>query len=490
MLLTSPLALVRIDAAAGAATQHPRHRHPALDLKYIQAAIHADTGILPPLIDHTLASELSADQLAERVLACGPRIAIVKAQSWNLDTAIQCAGRLRKAGVVTVAIGQQVLHVARSPVAGWRDAYDIALSGDAEAEAPRVVARLLSGEEPAALATHYSGRMAMGRLLEIDDPDSLPMPRFDAIELAAYPFPFPLRRQPVNRWGYVLTAWGCPRACRHCSVVVRKSATPTLRPRSVERVVDEVARLADAGAQGILFEDDSLCVDRRRFLNLCDALARRNMTLPWIANARPDELDRERVAAAAASGATLFKVGVDCAAPRLIERIAKARDGRAWIAAAENAFDYLNEANIASVALFMVGLPDEQEADVEASIDLARRLRPDYVQVQIYTPYPDTAIWAELSPAQRDGGGSYHYGVRAMSPSRIAAADLPALQNQFYRRFYLDPAYAVRHLARSWRHYLTPRALQQSAAHLMFLLGKAASSRKAPTPVQPPKCQA
>lgn len=490
MLLTSPLALLRVDADADAANRHPRHRHPALDLKYIQAAVHADTGILPPLIDHTLTAELSADQLAERVLACAPRIAIVKAQSWNLATAIRCACRLREAGVVTIAVGQQVLHAARSPVAGWRDAYDIALSGDAEAEAPRLVARLLSGEEPATLATHYSDRMAMGRLLEIDAPDSLPMPRFDAIELAAYPFPFPLRRRPVSRWGYVLTAWGCPRACRHCSVVVRKSATATLRPRSVELVVDEVARLADAGAQGILFEDDSLCVDRRRFLNLCDALARRHLTLPWIANARPDELDRDRVAAAAASGAALFKVGVDCAAPRLIERIAKARDGRAWIAAAENAFGYLNEADIASVALFMVGLPDEQEVDVEASIELARRLRPDYVQVQIYTPYPDTALWAELSPAQRDGGGTYHYGIRTMSSSRIAAADLPAMQDLFYRRFYLDPAYLVRHLGRSWRHYLTPQAFLQSAAHATFLLRKAASNREAPTAVEPPKCQA
>ncbi|OHC70570.1 MAG: radical SAM protein [Rhodocyclales bacterium RIFCSPLOWO2_02_FULL_63_24] len=490
MPLTSPLALLRVDADSLAANTHPRHRHPALDLKYIQSAVRDRNGFLPPLIDHTLASGLSAEQLADRVLACRPRIAIVKAQSWNLDTAIRCARRLRAAGVVTIAVGQQVLHAARSPVTGWQDAYDIALPGDAEAEAPRLVTRLLSGEKPAALAASYTERMATGRLLEIDDPDSLPIPHFDTSELAAYPFPFPLRRRPVHHWGYVLTAWGCPRACRHCSVVVRKSATATLRARSIELVVDEVARLADQGAQGILFEDDSLCIDRRRFLGLCDALIRRRLTLPWIANARPDELDRERVAAAAASGAALFKVGVDCAAPRLIERIAKARDGLAWIAAAENAFGYLDEANIGSVALFMVGLPDEQATDVEASIKLARRLRPDYVQVQIYTPYPDTAIWAELSPAQRNGSGTYHYGIRSESPSRIAAADLPKMQGAFYRRFYLDSAYFARHLARSWRHYLTPQALLQSAAHVSFLLRKAVSDREAPAPAEPPNCQA
>lgn len=466
MPLNSPVALLRVDIDPRVAHGHPRHRHPALDLKYMQAAIHAAGHGEPPLIDHTLAPALTADELAARVLEGRPRIAIVKAQSWNLGLALDCAHRLRAAGVVTVAVGQQVLHAAHSPVAGWAAAYDLALPGDAEAEAPRVVGRLLAGEAPAAVAAGY----ADGRLLEIADADALPAPRFSAAELAAYPFPFPLRRRPVSRWGYVLTAWGCPRACRHCSVVVRKSASATLRVRTVDRVVDEVARLVDAGAAGIFFEDDSLCVDRRRFLALCDALLRRGLVLPWIANARPDELDAERVAAAAASGAALFKVGVDCATPRLIEGIGKAKDGVAWIAAAADAFARLDAAGIAAVALFMVGLPDEAAADVAASIELARRLRPDYLQVQLFTPYPDTALWAELSAAQRESAGSYHYGERSASPSRIDAGGLPALQRRFYRRFYLDPGYVARHLARSWRHYLTPRTLLASAAQAAFLL--------------------
>lgn len=529
--MSAAVVLLRVDADGHAAGHHPRHRYPALDLKYIQAALATADGDTPPLIDHALMPELSAAELATRVLALRPRIVVVRAQSWNAGTAIACARRLRAGGVVTVAIGQQVLHARRSPLAGWHEAYDIALAGDAEAATPRVIAQLLAGAEPAEAAalttagvgasvmhkgsllavtepdaTHSDHPLAItgpdathrarvvtitpaadapnDRLLEITDPDALPPPRFDVDELAAYPFPFPLRCRPLRRWGYVLTAWGCPRACRHCSVVVRKSAGTLLRPRSLARVADEVARLADAGAEGILFEDDSLLVDRRRFLALCDTLVQRGLTLPWIANARPDELDAERVAAAAASGAALFKVGVDCAAPRLIERIGKAKDGAAWIAAAHAAFARLDTAGIASVALFMVGLPDETRDEVEASIELARRLRPDYLQVQVFTPYPDTALWAELDAEQRAGAGSYHYGARKRSPSRIAAAELPALQARFYRRFYLDPGYVARHLARSWRHYLSLRTLLASAGHAGWLLRRAASgaalSGKAP----------
>ena len=450
--MNASVVLLRIDADPRAGGNHPRHRHPALDLKIVQAALAAQ-GIAAPLIDHTLNPALTEAALAARALVLHPRVAVVRAQTWNLDLALACARRLRAAGVVTVAVGQQVLHAQRSAVAGWNDAYDHAIAGDPEAAAPDAILRLLAG---APLADDP-------RLHEIVAPDALPEPRFDADELAAYPFPFPLRRAPLQRWGYLLTAWGCPRGCRHCSVVVRKSAGTLLRTRAVERVADEVARLADAGAQALAFEDDSLFVDRRRFLELCDALARRGLRLPWIANARPDELDAERVDAAAASGAALLKVGVDCATPRLVERIGKARDGAAWVDASEAAFARLNAADVGSVALFMVGLPGETAAEVEASIELARRLRPDYVQVQVFTPYPDTALWAELDAGERAGAGRYHYGA----PPGSAAA---AWQARFYRRFYFDPGFVARHLARHRRHYLSPRGLLGGAAQTAWLL--------------------
>ena len=461
--MNAPVVLLRIDADPQAGRNHPRHRHPALDLKYVQAALAAADGRLPPLIDHTLEPTLSAAELAARALTFGPRVAVIRAQTWNLDIAVECARQLRAAGVLTVAVGQQVLHARRSPVAGWDEAYDAAIAGDCEAAAPQTVAGLLAGIQPAQAESVF----------EIADPDALPAPVFDAGELAAYPFPFPLRHRPLEHWAYVLTAWGCPRACRHCSVVVRKSAGTRLRARAPERVADEIARLADAGAQGILFEDDSLFVDRRRFLALCDTLVRRDLDLPWIANARPDELDAERIAAAAASGAALLKVGVDCATPRLIERIGKAHDGAAWVAASEAAFAALNRANIGSVALFMVGLPDESAAEVEASIELARRLRPDYVQVQVFTPYPDTALWAELDAAQRTAAGRYHYGAPAGS-------EVAAWQARFYRRFYLDPGFVARHVARSWRHYLSPRALLGAATQAAWLLRSAALANQPP----------
>ena len=461
--------LLRVDREAGHHTGHPRHRHPALDLKYVQAQLEASTGAAVPLLDGWL-EPFRVEAMVTRALALRPRYAVIRAVTWCLDESVRVAAALRASGVVTIAVGQQVQHVVRSPFAGWEAAFDLAVAGEPEEEAPRLIARLRAGEPLAALCAESRQRLAGGQAVLVQAPDALPPPRVTADELRDYAFPFPLRGRPATRWGYVLTSWGCPRPCRHCTAIVRKSVGQRLRERSVERVVDEVLALQAAGAEAISFEDDSLLVNRRRFLQLAEALRRRGVRLPWMANARPDELDSERVAAARAAGAVLLKVGADSGSARLIERLGKTDDGDAWLRATEQGFALLERHTIGSVALFMVGMPDETLADAEATLRLARRIRPDYLQVQIYRAYPDVALWAELPAAARTRGAEYHYLTPASNCSRIPVATLGALQRRFYRRFYLAPGFIVRHVARSWRHYLSAATLARAPAALPHAL--------------------
>lgn len=464
-----PVVVLRVDREAGSHTAHPRHLHPALDLMYVQAGLEAGLGHEVPLLDGWL-GEFSVEAFVARVLALRPRCAVIRGVTWCLEESVRVAAALRAAGVVTIAVGQQVQHVARVPFPGWREAYDLAVPGEPEEEAPRLVMRVLAGEAIEGLRDECRQRIAGGDIALVSAPAALPRPRADVRALEAYAFPFPVRGRPISRWGYVMTAWGCPRPCRHCTAIVRKSVGRDLRTRPVAAVVDEVLALKDAGAGAIAFEDDSLTVHRGRFLQLADDLVRRNAKLPWMANARPDELDAERVAAAAASGAVLMKVGVDSGSPRLVERLGKSADGSGWIAAAEGAFARLDRAGIGSVALFMVGMPDETPTDAEATLALARRIRPDYLQMQIYRPYPDVPLWGELPEDARTRGAEYHYLAPDSNCSLIPAPALAALQRRFYRAFYLRPGFVARHVARHWRHYLSLPGLARTPRALAYLL--------------------
>jgi radical SAM superfamily enzyme YgiQ (UPF0313 family) len=363
-----------------------------------------------------------------------------------LDESIAVAAALRKQGVITIAVGQQVQHVARMPQPKWAQAYDLAVPGEPEEIVPHLVAQLHAGIPLQRLQAGFPAS-GSGLLAQVAAPGTLPPQSTTAEELCAYPFPFPLRGKPLQRWGYLLTAWGCPRPCKHCSTIVRRSVGRPLRTRPVAQVLDEVARLADVGAEAIAFEDDSLFVHKSRFLELADGLVQRGLALPWLANARPDELDEECVAAARASGARLIKVGAETGSARLIELMGKAADGERWQADCHAAFARLDAAGIGAVALMLVGLPGESGADLAATQALAAAIPADYLQIQRYQAYPDVADWAAgvAAPA-----ADYHYGPH----TDPAAGTLFRLQQQMYRAFYLRPSYIARHLQHSWRHYL------------------------------------
>ncbi len=434
--------LLRVDREAGHHTAHPRHLHPALDLQYVEAGLLL-RGVSVALIDGWLAP-FSCTQIVARVLELRPRVVVIKAVTWCLEESLMVARQLRAAGVVTLATGQQVAHVQVAPHPAWPEAFDLEVAGEPEAVVPGLVTQLLRGDP-------VSGRQGVH---QVEAPDELPVPSHNRDALEQYPFPFPVRSGPVQRWAYLLTSWGCPRTCRHCTDIVRRSVGRQLRERTVAKVVDEMLALRDLGAQFLCLDDDSLPVHRRRFLELCNEMVKRGVGLPWMANARPDELDEARVSAAADAGAVLFKVGVDSGSPRVIERLGKAGDGMQWVAATRAAFQRLNRAGIGSVALFMVGMPDETLEEAHQSLTLAKHIRPDYLQVQIYCAYPDVPLWVELEPSVRAVAETYHYAAPMQTSSRIPLAELESLQRRFYRQFYLRPGYVLRHARFFWRHYL------------------------------------
>lgn len=459
------VALLRVDRVGGAGG-HPRHLHPALDLKILEAGLRQSGRIPAILVDGWLLTGGPAAWVA-RVLEAKPQVAVIKAETWCLPEAIECGLLLRQAGVTTIAIGQQVSHAMRSPVPRWREAFDVGLAGEPEEELLDRLPRLLQGDT--ATFDNFWQRFDQGHHLEVLTPDRLPRPLFSAAEQSAFAFPFPLPGKPLRRWAYVLSANGCPHRCRHCSNVVRKSSGAHLRKRRPQQVADEVAAHLASGAEAIAFEDDTFLVDRRHFLAICEELARRNIVVPWIANARPDELDGERVEAAAAAGAVLFKVGIESATSRLIEAMGKAADGAIWRRQSEAGLARLKRSGVGSVGLFLIGLPGETLEEAEATARWAQELAPDYVQVQIFRSYPDVPWWPQLPRHVRDEVAAYHYGSIECTAAAIAPEALPRLQREFYRRYYLRPRFVLDHVRRCWRYYLGPSGIPASLGRLAYM---------------------
>ena len=91
----------------------------------------------------------------------------------------------------------------------------------------------------------------------------------------------------------ITTSRGCPHKCTFC-VYPQTMMGHRLRVRSVDNVVDEVEYVVKnfPTVKSIFFEDDTFPANKKRCLEICREIIRRNIEISWTANARAD-LDRE-----------------------------------------------------------------------------------------------------------------------------------------------------------------------------------------------------
>jgi radical SAM superfamily enzyme YgiQ (UPF0313 family) len=458
--------LIRVERAPSELPGHPRHIHPPLELKYIQAGLYKYSQIMPLIYDGWLINS-SPKETIRNILSLNAHIAVIKTSSPCIEESLKIGKALKQKGLFVIAINRQA-H------AGSFDEYfDFFLSGESELIVPLIIrdfildlARKSNYFDPLSqtfikAVKKIKNLYPLSGTYLVENPDDLPVPVFNKDELAMYPFPFPVACGPVEKWGYVMATRGCPHACLHCSGVVRKSWGRKYRKRNVKKIVSEIENLLAQGAEGIIFEDDSLFSDTAFFQSLCDEIVIRQVHFPWIAHARADHLTPVNVASAARAGAVLLKIGVESGSSKILQKIGKCRDGKRWLENVKKGFSLLKEFKIGGVTLFLVGAPDENIRDVLKSIALAKSIQPDYIQVQIFCLYPDTEL-AKHRPdidLKNNLNNLYHYSDQSYTASNISPHELGRLQLLFYKIFYFRPSFILGHLLRYYAFYFKKGSL-------------------------------
>ncbi|KPA12255.1 radical SAM protein [Candidatus Magnetomorum sp. HK-1] len=460
----TPVALIRMDRIFKSLITHPRHCHPPLDLLYIESGLR-EQGKDAIIIDMWLKHQTIAT-IAQQILNHKSKIAIIKAYTWCINESIELGILLRKKNVRTIAVGQQVSHASvlwgrhKTFEKKWLNAFDIFILGEPDSETICLLEKLTSNSSDPNLFSTYSQRFKNNLPFLISNPNQLPYPQFTTEMMKAYAFPFPVSQfTRIQKWAYVQTSWGCPYSCSHCSCAVRKSVGKSHIKRKPELVVDEIIYHVQKGAQGICFEDDALFTDRSHILSICRVLQKRKVNISWMAHARPDELDESLLKIAAQSGLKLLKIGVESGSEKQIEIIEKAHCGKKWIGQVKQVFQIIHHLNIASIAMFMIGTPGETIADIYRSIRLAKNISPNYIQVQIFTPYPDSKYYQCLSQANQEKINtmkSYHYDNAGWTGSEMRKKQLNRYQNLFYRSFYLRSNFIIQFFRKN-KFFLIPK---------------------------------
>lgn len=297
------------------------------------------------------------------------------------------------------------------------------------------------------IATNNRELIDENKLNIVDNLIELPFPHYEKQELNSYYYPYPLKMSKKAIWGSLLATRGCSYDCIFCTQILRESYGKKVRFREAGNVIEEIKYLKSLGANVISFEDDSFISSRKYTESICDCIIRENLNLPWICQARIDELDFELLKKMKQAGCILIRLGVESGSQRILELIKKTDRGQDWIERSKEVFSWSRQLGIATDAMFIIGAPTETEEEIGMSMQLARNLRPDMLQVCIFTPYPGAPAYQEYKdslPPSLDND-LYHYDENTVNLSKVPNDKLMKLQKKFYRSVVFEPAFLLKH---------------------------------------------
>jgi radical SAM superfamily enzyme YgiQ (UPF0313 family) len=146
------------------------------------------------------------------------------------------------------------------------------------------------------------------------------------------------------------------------------------------------------------FQDETFFTQRERVCALADRIIESGMKITWAATMRADQgirLPEEVWARCKQSGLRRLLVGVESGSNEVLKRIRKdIKIEQVYETAAK-----MLRHGIAGHFPFIVGFPDESDADIQATLDCAKRLRsmsPDFLTpIYYFKPYPGSELVIE-----------------------------------------------------------------------------------------------
>jgi anaerobic magnesium-protoporphyrin IX monomethyl ester cyclase len=224
--------------------------------------------------------------------------------------------------------------------------------------------------------------------------DLLPFPAWDLVEVPRY------RDAWLRRHGYfsmnVVTTRGCPYHCNWCAKPIYGQR---YNVRGPENVVAELAWLRRTYAPDhITFVDDIFGLKPSWIPRFADLVEQEDVKTPFKCLLRADLVKQKVVEGLERSGCAMVWMGAESGSQKVLD----AMDKGTRVEQIEEATRMLHEAGIRVGFFLQFGYPGENWDDIQATLDLVRRCRPDDIGISVSYPLPGTKFYesvnAQLGP--------------------------------------------------------------------------------------------
>ncbi|MGC8825486.1 MAG: B12-binding domain-containing radical SAM protein [Anaerolineae bacterium] len=371
--------------------------YPSLGLGYL-AAVLERRGDEVRIFDFGLDPRRPLEEEVYDVLAFRPDVIGLTAMTTSYHSAEEIMTLLRAGTRAPMVLGGPHATVFPERTLQEQPALDYLVFGEGEETMLELMEVIEGRRDPAAVAGlcyRRDGEVICNPARPlIRDLDALPFPARHLFQLERYPLYAP----DGGRMLTVLTSRGCPYNCSYCfkGIVGR-----TYRQRSPENLILELKELIRTyGIRNFYFIDDLFTLDVKRLNVLLDMIIAEGLDIRWQCLARVDRVTPELLRKMAAAGCRQIHYGIESGNQKILDRVGK----RITLEQVRQAVRWTAEAGIRSKGYFMLGLPGEEEEDVDALIGLVQRTAGQFphqivVNVTPYVPKPHTPFQWLSAPA-------------------------------------------------------------------------------------------
>jgi len=238
------------------------------------------------------------------------------------------------------------------------------------------------------------------------------------------------------------TTRGCPALCTFC-MWPQTISGHAWRTRSTDNVVREVTQALEYFPQmkEIFFDDDTFNIRKDRVMELSAKF--KPLKFQWSSTARVHS-DYETLKAMADGGARLFIVGFESGDAQILKNIKKGATvemGRTFMKNCRNV-------GIRVHGDFIIGLPGETKETIQNTIEFAKELDCETIQVSLAHAMPGTELHDTMAKqgflrveALADHGG---HQLPHIEYPHLSKAEMMAGVSRFYDEYYFRPRVAWR----------------------------------------------
>jgi anaerobic magnesium-protoporphyrin IX monomethyl ester cyclase len=272
-----------------------------------------------------------------------------------------------------------------------------------------------------------------------------------------------------------VTSRGCPHKCSFC-VYPQTFTGHHLRCRSVGDVVDEMEYVIQEFSPlgEIMFEDDTLNINKERTLELCEEILRRGLKVRWSCNARV-QLDLETMRLMKRSGCRSLLVGFESGSQEVLKGMRKGNKLERY----ERFMQDTRKTGLLVNGAFLVGCPGETKKTMYETLEMAKKLNPDVAQFFPVMVYPGTELFDEYKRQGYIVSGNFRDWLNedglhncVVDLPEVSAKDMVKFCDFARRQFYLRPSYVLSKAVQGVRDpregVRTAKAARAFFKHLLF----------------------